>query len=180
MLSVRANAVFPEGSEDSIWLAAQVFLTSTDYPDVEPHMTRHRVRTHSLRRNVSRALCIAVLLVAPVAGAWDPSDAASVGVRRAELREAWKGKTASAVLADKLLRARQPRPKWVGRVAWVIEEGEKRLYFGVGSSHCVSLAAMQIMELRELAIGSTSSSTLDWYCDARAGVLYTLAEVDGR
>jgi len=81
-----------------------------------------------------RALVLA-LMVSPAAMAWDPGGAASVDARKAELRAAWQGKEPALVLADKLQRAKQKeRPAWVQRVAWYLEEGTRRLYFGVGIS----------------------------------------------
>jgi hypothetical protein len=121
---------------------------------------------------------LAVLLVASAAKAWDPGGAASVDARKAELQEAWKGKDASGILADKLRRAHQPRPKWVDRVAWAVEEGDRRLYFGVGSSSRLPVAAVHLAELSGLQGDATDAGALDWYLDEKAGVLYALVVED--
>jgi hypothetical protein len=121
---------------------------------------------------------LAVLLVSFAARAWDPAGAASVDARKAELQQAWQGKDAAAVLADKLQRAHQPRPKWVDRVAWAIEEGDRRLYFGVGSSSRLPVAAVHLAELSGVQDESREAGALDWYLDEKAGVLYALVVED--
>ena len=124
-----------------------------------------------------RAL-LALLLVASAAHAWEPEGGASVDARRAELDSAWSGKDASAVLADKLQRARQARPGWVARVAWTVEEGQRRLYFGVGRSSKLSAAAVKVAELSGVHGRGTVPGALDWYLDETAGVLYALVVED--
>jgi hypothetical protein len=121
---------------------------------------------------------LAVLLVSAAAQAWDPSGAASVDARKAELQRAWQGKDASGLLADKLQRAHQPRPKWVERLAWAVEEGDRRLYFGVGSSSRLPAAAVHLAELSGAQDDSRDAGALDWYLDEKAGVLYALVVED--
>jgi hypothetical protein len=120
----------------------------------------------------------AALLVSSAAYAWDPAGAASVDARKAELQQAWQGKDASAVLADKLQRAHQPRPKWVDRVAWAVEEGDRRLYFGVGSSSRLPSAAVHLAELSGVKGDAQGVGALDWYLDEKQGVLYALVVED--
>src|SRR5437764_12746297 len=88
------------------------------------------------------------LFLARPALAWDPATAASIDAGLAELRAAWEGKDPTAVLADKVQRARQKeKPAWVARVAWYVDEGERRLYFGVGVSPKLPDAAIQLSDL---------------------------------
>jgi hypothetical protein len=121
---------------------------------------------------------VALLLVSSAAHAWDPVGAASVDARKEELQQAWQGKDAAAVLADKLQRAHQPHPKWVDRLAWAVEEGDRRLYFGVGSSSRLPAAAVRLAELSGVQQDSRDAGALDWYLDEKAGVLYALVVED--
>src|SRR5712691_11395567 len=108
-----------------------------------------------------RALVLA-LMVSPAAMAWDPGGAASVDARKAELRAAWQGKEPALVLADKLQRAKQKeRPAWVQRVAWYLEEGTRRLYFGVGISPKLPEGALQSADLTGVEAKPGAPAPLD-------------------
>jgi hypothetical protein len=120
------------------------------------------------------AILLALALSSP-AIAWEPNGVASVDVRLAELRDAWKGKDPGAVLQDKIKRARQKdRPVWVGHKAWFIEEKSRRLYFGAGVSPKVPEGTLDSADFSGIEAPTGGRTALDWYFDPAANVLYTL------
>jgi hypothetical protein len=123
---------------------------------------------------VSRVAILLALLSAP-ALAWEPGSVASVDERIAELRKAWEGKDAGAILQDKLQRAKQPqRPDWVTHKAWFIEEKGRRLYFGVGVSPRLPQGALDSADFGGVEAKPGAPAPLDWYYDAKASLLYAL------
>ena len=66
------------------------------------------------------------------------------------------------------------------RVAWTLEEGARRLYFGVGQSSKLPPAAVKAAELKGVQGRATVPGVLDWYLDETAGVLYALVVEDGK
>jgi hypothetical protein len=127
-----------------------------------------------LQAAVRLALFLALAFAGP-ALAWDPAGVASVDTRRAELRKAWEGKDAGAILQDKIERARQKtRPAWVDHKAWYIEEGGRRLYFGVGVSPRLPAGTLDSADFSGIEANPGAPAPLDWYFDPGASVLYAL------
>jgi hypothetical protein len=119
-------------------------------------------------------LAILLILASGAARAWDPTDAASIDARIEALKTDWAGKDAAAVGNDKLKRARQtPKPAWVSRAAFRIDEGPRRLYLGVGSAK-LPPAAVQVLALQDALPSPQNATPLDWYLDETTGTLYAL------
>ncbi|MFL5309789.1 MAG: hypothetical protein ACJ79H_04970 [Myxococcales bacterium] len=127
-----------------------------------------------------RRLAILLILASGAARAWDPTDAASVDTRIQALRTGWTGMDAAAVGSDKLKRARQAvRPAWVGRTAFRIDDGPRRLYLGVGSAK-LPAAAVRVLALQDALPSPAGTTALDWYLDEAAGILYALSVEEKR
>ena len=121
------------------------------------------------------AAMLTLLALSSPALAWEPDGVASVDARLAELRSAWQGKDAGAVLQDKIQRARQKqRPAWVDHKGWYIEEKSRRLYFGVGVSPRLAQGTLDAADFSGVEPRSGGPSALDWYFDPAASVLYAL------
>ncbi len=119
-------------------------------------------------------LALLLLLVSSAVRAWEPSDAASVDARIAELRTAWEGKDRAAIGNGKLQRARQPvKPGWVSRMAFRIDDGLRRLYLGVGAAR-LPPAAIRPTVLDDAPATPEGAVALDWYLDETTGTLYAL------
>jgi len=119
-------------------------------------------------------LALFLLLAAGAARAWDPTDAASVDARIEALRVAWDGKDPTAIANDKLKRARQAvKPDWTARAAFHVDEGARRLYFGVGAAK-LPPGAIEALVLQDAAASPAGATPLDWYLDEKSGTLYAL------
>lgn len=120
------------------------------------------------------ALALVVLACSSPALGWDPNGVASVDARIAELKKAWEGKDAGAILQDKMQRARQKqRPEWVSHRAWYIEDKGRRLYLGVGTSPLPE-GTLDSADFGSVEAKPGAPAPLDWYFDSKAGVLYAL------
>jgi hypothetical protein len=121
------------------------------------------------------AFAISSLAVSLPALAWEPSGVRSVDARLAELRAAWAGKDPGQILRDKIERAKQKvRPAWMGHKAWYIEEGGRRLYFGVGASPKLPEGTLEAADFSGVETKPGATLALDWYFDQSASVLYAL------
>ena len=84
-----------------------------------------------------------------------------------------------AALGQKLQRARQaPKPAWVSRTAFRMDEGPRRLYLGVGSAKLP--AGAQLVALQDALPSPQGATPLDWYLDEATGTLYALTVEERR
>jgi hypothetical protein len=121
-----------------------------------------------------------VLLTSLAAGAWEPTDAASVDARIEALKADWAGKDAAAIANDKLNRARQPaKPAWVSRTGFRIDGAGRRLYLGIGSAKLPDAAA-RLLKVQDAIPPPQGATAIDWYLDAATGTLYALTVEEKR
>jgi hypothetical protein len=119
-------------------------------------------------------LALLLLLAAGTARAWDPTDAASVDARVEALRAAWADKDPTTVANDKLKRAHQPvKPAWTARMSFHMDDGPRRLYFGVGAAK-LPAGALEALVLQDALPAPQGATPLDWYLDEATATLYAL------
>jgi len=125
-------------------------------------------------------LAVLLLLAAGAARAWDPTDAASVDARIQALRAAWADKDPTAVANDKLRRARQAlKPQWTSRASFHVDEGARKLYFGVGAAKLPG-GALEALDLQDAAPSPQGATPVDWYLDEASATLYALTVEEKR
>jgi hypothetical protein len=136
---------------------------------------------------MKRALLL--LLVLPLA-AWDAKPL-RLEKRLAELALAWKNLDAKAVELDKLARAKQRKPAWVGKAFWQETFKDKTYSFGAGSvqgmkSQTLAIQAAEnratveiIKERMREGAGWTAppkvdAEPVDWYRDEASDTVHAL------